>query len=553
MADRANIAAFLPHMAAERPTQPAIVETIGRDAAGQRIFATLTFAELDARTDQIARGLLKLGMQRGERIVVLVKPSLDFFSVMFALWKAGLVPVLIDPGLGRKQLKQCLAEVAPHGFIGIPMAHVARVLLGWGKPTVRHLVTVGRRWLWGGATLEEALRLGAHGDAVMAATRGEDLAAVLFTSGSTGVAKGVEYQHRHFIAQVELIRATYGIVPGEIDLPTFPPFALFDPALGMTTILPQMDFTRPANVDPLELLALIQQFQVTNVFGSPALLATVSRHAEQTGAKWPTVRRVISAGAPASVQTLERMQLLLPPDAQVFTPYGATECMPVSNVGSREVLEETRAATEQGAGVCVGHVVAPNDVRIIAVDDGALADWRDVTELAVGEIGEICVLGPTTTQAYFGRPQANALAKISAGDRLWHRMGDTGYLDAQGRLWYCGRKSHRVQMADRVLHTAPVEEVLNTHPAVRRTALVPVTVEGVVQPLVCVEREPGHALADAPLFAELAALAQQFPATRGIVRFLTYPAFPVDIRHNAKIGREVLAVWAQERTTQERP
>jgi acyl-CoA synthetase (AMP-forming)/AMP-acid ligase II len=537
----ANIAACLPEMARERPNQVAIVETIGR-LNGEREFATLTFAQLDARTNQIARGLLHIGMQPGERIVVMVKPSRDFFAVMFALWKAGLVPVLIDPGLGRRQLKQCLAEVAPHGFIGIPLAQLARVLLGWGKPTVRHVVTVGSRWLWSGKTLDEVLRLGESGDPVMAQTSGEDLAAVLFTSGSTGVAKGVEYQHRHFIAQVELIRATYGIVPGEIDLPTFPPFALFDPALGMTTILPQMDFTQPANVNPAELAELIQHFQVTNVFGSPALLATVSRDALTSGLKWRTVRRVISAGAPASVQTLERMKLVLPKDVQVFTPYGATECMPVSNIGSRTVLGETRAATEQGAGVCVGEIVAPNDVRIIAIVDGALAHWEDVKELPAGEIGEICVSGPTATRAYFGRQKANDLAKIQDGERLWHRMGDTGYKDPQGRLWYCGRKSHRVQMADRVLHTAPVEEVLNTHPAVRRTALVPVTVGGIVQPLACVEREPGQPMAETQLFAELTEMAKPF----GITRFLVHPAFPVDIRHNAKIGREILAVWAQK-------
>ncbi len=543
MAQPVNIAASLPQMARERPDQPAIVETVGRDAAGQRLFATLTFAELDARTDQIARGFEQLGLRPGERIVVMVKPSRDFFAVMFGLWKAGLVPVLIDPGLGRKQLKQCLAEVAPDGFIGVPLAQLARVVLGWGRPTVRHIITVGRRWLWRGVTLDEVLRRGEPGGPVMAATRGEDLAAVLFTSGSTGVAKGVSYQHRHFIAQVELIRDTYGIQPGEIDLPTFPPFALFDPALGMTTILPQMDFTRPAEVNPLELSELIGQFAVTNVFGSPALLATVSRDAQRTGARWPTVRRVISAGAPASVATLERMRLLLADGAQVFTPYGATECMPVSNIGSREVLEDTRQLTERGAGVCVGHVVAPNDVRIIAVTDAPLADWRGATELPPGEIGEICVLGPTATLGYFNRPQADALAKIRAGERLWHRMGDTGYVDTQGRLWYCGRKSHRVQMADRVLHTAPVEEVLNTHPAVRRTALVPVRVAGEVQPLVCVEREPGQAMPQAQLFAELQRMAQPFKITR----FLVHPAFPVDIRHNAKIGRETLAAWAQER------
>ncbi len=534
-------------MARERPQQAAIVETIGRDAVGRRQFASLTFAELDARTDQLARGFIGIGMPSGARIVVMVKPSRDFFAVMFALWKAGLVPVLIDPGLGRRQLKHCLAEVAPDGFIGISAAHAARVVLGWGRPSVRFCVTLGRRWFWGGVTLDDVLVRGQGSSPMLAPTTATDLAAILFTSGSTGIAKGVEYQHGHFLAQVDLIRDTYGIRPGEIDLPTFPPFALFDAALGMTTILPVMDFTRPASVDPRELTELIAHFQVTNVFGSPALLATVSRSARGSGVHWSSVRRVISAGAPASVLTLDRMRDLLPPEAQVFTPYGATECMPVSNIGSQEVLADTQEATARGAGVCVGHVVAPNDVRIIAITDKAIATWSEVLQVSVGEIGEICVLGPTTTRAYFGRPEATALAKIRDGEQLWHRMGDVGYFDAQGRLWYCGRKAHRVQLAERALHTAPGEETLNTHPAVRRTALVPVTIGGFTEPLICVERESDATMPDAQLLGELSALAQQFPATRGITRFLVHPKFPVDIRHNAKIGREVLATWAQER------
>jgi acyl-CoA synthetase (AMP-forming)/AMP-acid ligase II len=413
---------------------------------------------------------------------------------------------------------------------------------------VRFLVTVGSRWVWGGETLHGLVARNTNGEPILAATQANDLAAILFTSGSTGVAKGVEYQHRHLLAQVELIRTTYGIVPGEIDLPTFPPFALFDPALGMTTVLPQMDFTRPANVDPRELAELIDLHRVTNVFGSPALLATVSRHAQQSGVQWKSVRRVISAGAPASVATLERMRGLLVNGAEVFTPYGATECMPVSNIGSQEVLQDTQHGTEHGAGVCVGHVVAPNRVRIIAITDTTIAHMNDAVELATGAIGEICVRGPTATEAYFGRPQATSLAKIRDEEFLWHRMGDTGYLDATGRLWYCGRKSHRVETGGRVLHTAPVEEVLNAHAAVRRTALVPVQIDGRVEPLVCVEREVGSALSDAQLIAELRVWAARYGTTRGITRFLIHPAFPVDIRHNAKIGRERLAVWAQERT-----
>jgi acyl-CoA synthetase (AMP-forming)/AMP-acid ligase II len=374
----------------------------------------------------------------------------------------------------------------------------------------------------------------------------DDTAAILFTSGSTGVAKGVVYRHAHFLAQVEMIRQTYGIEPGEVDLPTFPLFALFDPALGMTTVVPQMDFTRPANVDPAMLTELVNDWKVTNLFGSPAALNSVARYSAKHPVRWPTVRRVLSAGAPMPVSTLDGMAAILQPDAQVFTPYGATECLPVTSIGSRE-LADTREATNSGAGVCVGRVVAPNDVRIIAITDDPITDWSGVRELPGGEVGEVTVHGPTTTDEYFGRPEATRNAKIVRDGRIVHRMGDTGYLDAEGRLWFCGRKGQRVIVGDRVMHTSAIEAIFNTHPAVFRTALVGVTRGGVTTPVLCVEREKSVGISDAELFAQLLALGNAHESTRGIETFLVHRAFPVDVRHNAKIGREKLAVWASER------
>lgn len=545
-----NIAATLPAMAALRPHGLAIVVPQGRDRHGKRAYTHLTYRQLDDWSDRIARGLLACGLVRGERAVLMVKPSLEFFALTFALFKAGIVPVLVDPGLGTKQLKQCIGEAEPQAFIGIPLAHTARLVLGWGRGTIRQLITVGPRLVWGGLTLAQVTAMGGEtGAPVLADTRGEDTAAILFTSGSTGPAKGAVYQHRHFLGQVELIRATYGIEPGEIDLPTFPLFALFDPALGMTAIVPEMDFSRPAAVDPQMLAELIEDWGITNVFGSPALLATVVRDAQSPGrqVQWPTVKRVLSAGAPVPAAVLEGMARILPANAEVFTPYGATESLPVASIGSRQVLGQTRALTESGAGVCVGRVVAPVQVEIIAITDAAIPDWSGATLCQPGEIGEICVSGPTTTQAYYGRPAATLGAKIERDGRLWHRMGDVGYFDADGLLWYCGRKGHRVETPLAVLHTAPVEEIFNTHKDVRRTALVGVRVEGRVEPVLCVELAPSAKSTGPALFAQLLALGQGFEASRAVLRFLEHPGFPVDIRHNAKIGREILAVWAQAR------
>ena len=223
-----NIAAALPKMALLQPETLAVVFPNGLDGNGNRAYSRLTYQQLDEQSDVIARGFRAAGLSRGMRTVLMVKPSLEFFSLTFALFKAGIVPVMIDPGLGVKQLKTCLAEAAPEAFIGIPTAHAARMLLGWGRHTIRHLITVGTRWCWGGTTLAKVAALGKGSSPFLEDTRAEETAAILFTSGSTGTAKGVVYTHGNFVAQVELIRETYGIQPGEIDLPTFPLFALFD-------------------------------------------------------------------------------------------------------------------------------------------------------------------------------------------------------------------------------------------------------------------------------------------------------------------------------------
>lgn len=539
-----NIAARLPELARERPDQIAI-RCPGRRGAGNGMAAydvTLDYRQLDARSDAMAAGLAGYGIGRGVRTVVMVRPSPEFFLLMFALFKLGAVPVLVDPGIDKRALKQCLDEAQPEAFIGIPLAHVARLALRWA-PSATRLVTVGRRLGWGGTTLAALERAGANGGAMLAATDGEDMAAILFTSGSTGVPKGVVYRHRHFVGQIQLLGSAFGMEAGGVDLPTFPPFALFDPALGLTSVIPDMDPTRPAQADPARLHDAIQRFGVTQLFGSPALMRVLARH----GRPLPTVTRVTSAGAPVPPDVVATIRSLLPADAQFWTPYGATECLPVAVVEGRE-LERTRSATEAGAGTCVGSVVEPNEVRIIAIDDAPLADWSQARVLATGEVGEITVAGPTATDSYFNRPQATAAAKIretlaDGSTRVVHRMGDVGYFDAQGRLWFCGRKTHRVETAQGPLYTEQVEPVFNTVPGVARTALVGVGPAGAQVPVLCVELQRGQS--DSPALQEaLRAHAAARAPEAGLQHFLVHRAFPVDIRHNAKIGREKLAVWA---------
>jgi acyl-CoA synthetase (AMP-forming)/AMP-acid ligase II len=356
-----NIAAHLARMAAERPHATAVVCPDGRDRRGRARYVHLTYRQLDEASAQIARGLMRIGVGPGVRTVLMVSPSLEMYELVFALFRAGAVPVLVDPGIGLTNLKRCLGNARPEAFIGVAKANMARLVLGWSRRTIRTTVTVGRRRLLAGRTLTDVVARGEGRDAPMTVAD-EDIAAILFTSGSTGTPKGVIYGHGNFQAQVAAIGEMLGIEPGEVDCPTFPLFGLFDPALGMTTVVPDMDPTRPAKVDPRRIVEAVHDFGVTNMFGSPALLNTVGRYGEVTGAKLPSLRRVTSAGAPVPARIIERFLTMLPEGAEVFTPYGATESLPVALIGSNEVLGETRHATDEGRGVCVGRPVASIDV-----------------------------------------------------------------------------------------------------------------------------------------------------------------------------------------------
>jgi acyl-CoA synthetase (AMP-forming)/AMP-acid ligase II len=550
-AEVVNIATWLRHWAERQPHVLAVACPAGRDRAGRAAHTHWTFQQLDRQSDDAARyGLERAGIGRGTRTVLMVKPSLEFFALTFALFKVGAVPVLIDPGMGIKNIGRCLAEAQPEAFIGIPRANLARRVLGWGKGTIRTVLPVATpsgQWVyrWSRPWLNE-------GPYPIAPTQPGETAAILFTSGSTGAPKGAVYTHAIFAAQVDLLRNLYGLGPGEVDLCTFPLFALFAPALGMSAVIPEMDATRPAQVNPGYIVEAIRDFGVTNMFGSPALIRRVGEAYEhvQSPSKLPTLRRVISAGAPVPARVLETFATLLGPDASLLTPYGATEALPVCSISSDEILGETRQQTDQGAGVCVGRPVPGIEVKVIRISDAPIAAWSADLELPDGQIGEIAVRGPVVTREYVNRPESTALAKIPGAEQgtFYHRMGDVGYRDDRGRIWFCGRKAHRVMTSGGTLFTIPCEAIYNTHPAVFRTALVGVGPAGAMRPVLCVEleRPAGVKLRRSleTIRRELLELGAAYPHTKEITTILFHPGFPVDIRHNAKIFREKLAVWA---------
>lgn len=541
-----NVAGALAWQAGRQPDVAAIHYPAGT-RGGRVRYRSASYRDLDRLSDDYARGLQDYGICRGTRTALMVPPGLEFFALFFALFKTGAVPVLIDPGIGLRPLKHCLGEAAPEAFIGVTRAHLARVLMRWAPDSIRKLVTAGPRLGWGGTDTGQLLAQGRRGSgAVLEATRPDEMAAILFTSGSTGIPKGVVYRHRHFTAQVEMLREAFEIQPGEIDLPTFPPFALFDPALGMTTVVPCMDPTRPAQADPARLVQAIRDFGVSNIFGSPALVRVLGNYATRRNLRLDSVRRVITAGAAVPIGVIRTMQEALPRDARIYTPYGATECLPVAVLSSAEIDSGVEGLTAGGAGICVGRPVPPNRVAIMPISDAARNLLEESMLLPPGITGEIAVHGPTTTDAYWQRDEQTRLAKVTDSEgRVWHRMGDAGYFDAAGRLWYCGRKSQRVTVGGDMLFPDQLEAIFNGHPQVLRTALVGVADGSSQRAVLCVELagKPGRRQRERVL-QDLLQIARNNPRTGHVRSVLFHPAFPVDIRHNSKIGREQLARWA---------
>ena len=566
-----NVGLRLSLTAERDPKGIAVAMPRGRNPAGQRIYQSLTFRELDDDSNLIADGLAWMGVRPGMRLALLVPPSIDFISLVFAMFKAGAVTVLIDPGMGRKNMIGCLADSQPEGFVGIPLAQAIRSLLAGRFPKAKHNLTVGRRWFWGGRTLKQ-LRARTLSEGFRPTTTGaDDPAAIIFTTGSTGPPKGVLYRHGNFDRQADEIRDFYGIQPGEIDLPGFPLFALFNCAMGVTTVIPDMDPTRPAKVDPRKIIEAINDWKVTQAFGSPAIWNVVGRYCEENKIVLPTLKRVLSAGAPVpphvlkrmkaaiaasghvsstthlAPHVLKRMQTAIAPGGDVHTPYGATEALPVASISATEVLGETAAKSATGAGTCVGRHFPGIEWKVIRITDEPIATIDQAEELPQGEIGELIVRGPVVTTEYVTRTDCNPLHKIADPSGFWHRMGDVGYLDGE-RFWFCGRKSHRVITAAGTLFTIPCEAIFNQHSRVYRSALVGAGAPGQQRPVVFIEPWPEHRIKSrvdhAQLLAELRELAARHELTSDIRDFFFMKSLPVDIRHNAKIFREKLKRWA---------
>ncbi|GAA3579128.1 olefin beta-lactone synthetase OleC [Nonomuraea rosea] len=550
---------------------------------GRRGARTLTYAELDQLIDRTATALARAGLTAGTRTAVMVPPGRELVALIFALLRLRAVPVLIDPGLGVRSMSACFAEAAPGAFVGVVRAQVARAVLGWGRGSVRLRLTVGPRPLWFGR-LSTALstrpsterpvgspgvapvgspgvaHAGAPAGALSSAPDGvpssaadgmgglagarwpradaDDPALIVFTSGSTGAPKGVPLRQRHLAAQIELLGLLGSLEPGCTLYSTFLPFAVAAPAIGCGAVLPRVNLRHPERTDPAAMAASIRRHGVSGLFAAPALLDRLARHCADRNEVLDTIRVVLTAGAPLPAGVLRRALRCLPAEADLRSVYGATESLLVS-VADRAGLTETAEATARGAGTCLGAPLPGNRVRIIAITDEPIPAWSDDLLVPPGTVGEITVAGPAVSDPYLDRPRDTRLARIDEDGAAVHRMGDLGWQDESGRLWFAGRKSERVRTPDGDLYTDQVEPIFNELPGVRRTALVGVGPPGGQRPVLCVEPEPGRPRRER---REIAGQVRALAPELGEVLF--HRGFPMDVRHASKIRRAVLARWA---------
>ncbi|ANS78716.1 Haloalkane dehalogenase-like protein [Serinicoccus hydrothermalis] len=519
-----------------RPDEVAIVELGGAARS-------VTFGELDARVDAVARGLAGRGVRTGDRVAVLVPPGVDLTTVVYAVWRLGAVVVVADAGLGLARLGAALAGAGPAHVVGIgralALAAVTRV--------------PGSRIRTDGGGLDALADEGARLDDPLP----EDLddgadGAILFTSGATGPPKGVVYTRRGLGAQVALLRDTFGFGPGERFVAAFAPFALYGPALGLPSAVPDMDVTAPHTLTATGLADAVAAVDATMVFAAPAALRNVVATAGALDAEQRAVlgrvRLVLSAGAPVPPELLREVRQVLPA-AQTQTPYGMTEALPVATHDPTTLSPEDLAG---GSGVCVGRPVPGVEVAIAALGpDGIPAE-----DLATGDgtgadvVGEIVVRGPHVKDRYDRRWAAQEHSDRPAG---WHRTGDVGHLDGSGRLWVEGRLAHVVTTAEGPVTPYPVEDRVRDLPGVADVAVVGVGPAGAqLVVLVLVRGERGGPVARAtgaahgsgalapPELAARARAAAGVPVAAVLVR----DWLPVDVRHASKVDRSVLAGWA---------
>lgn len=548
-----NIADIALRIAREDPERIAVIEPDGRDNCGKRRYRRYTYRELSADAESVAPGLREMGVKEGTHVVFMAPPSYDACVMGIAFTRVGAFTIWIDPTVGYRNVAERLRRVKPEAFLGVHLAHMGRLIFGWGPRRMRKLLLAGKRG-FPGARSVDSLRRQALAEPLPPRVTPDDPTSILYTTGSTGPAKPSLYKHRNLCQVFRNAHHSWrfhedGGIP--VDMAVFPAFLFIPISAGGTMVVPPIDFARqgPAQVDSGALVEVINDCSVKSLFGSPVLLENIARHAIANGVKLPSLKRVVGGGAPITGAAERALLQVMHPEGEVSANYGATEALPSTEMEARENLAEAWGLSEKGAGICVGRPLPGVELKIIEIVDGPIESIDKTVELSGSRVGEILVRGKHVSPGYYLDEESGRKNKVpDENGGAWHRFGDTGYIDDSDRLWVCGRVSQRVKADGGPVFPLMCEPVFDAHPKVRRCGLVGVPGEAGEIPVLCVELEPGFRDTDkVQLHDELLALAKGAGAAGQIQKIIFMRRLPVDPRHNSKIERPRLAKWAAKR------
>lgn len=532
-----NVYDIFSHQVTQHADQLAMI-----DKDGNRSLSFLDFHRLVLAFEKC---LKELGLQTGDIVLMMIKPNFEYNALVFAMMKSGIVPAFVDPGMKREYFLKAVRDLDYKVMLGDMKAYLFYKIFNMQGDfhfyQIR-LVKNALKTFQAMKTNDEEILLGADDDQDESDHYdfSKTLCALLYTSGATGPAKAVEYTHDIFIAQIHYLKEMFDLGIGDVDLAGFPLFSMFTMSMGVTSVIADIDVSKPSQASGEKLFNQIIRHHVTFCSGSPAIWKNLAHYALASQKTIPFVKSLVTFGAPIQ-ENFHHMFSKILEVGDTYAPYGATESLPISVMGYHELRDIFQKQAHhlkhpflgnQYQGICVG-----KPVMHVQIFDHQ--DLKNMNPLKTNQIGEICVAGPVVTKRYYQNPTANEKAKFYLHDKLFHRMGDMGYLDEEGRLWFLGRKVHIVTNAKgEIYYPMGIEPLFNRETNIfERTALV--------------QDKEGASLMIVPSFGvsfnQAHQHAKEIIQKRSLLIDHIYPikAIKVDTRHNIKIDRTYYGQFIQ--------